>query len=71
MAKCEFDQPEEGDYTTEDHVHFYQWGKLAFVVEGGSDGDHVAALKAHMEREKFFPNAWFVSDHGNAHLMEL
>jgi hypothetical protein len=37
----------------------------------GPDDDHIAALKAHMEEAQFWPNAWFVSDHGNAHLMDL
>ncbi len=67
----ESSEPEEDDYTTEDHIHFYQSGKLAFTVPGGADGDHVAALRAHMEQEQFWPNVWFVSDHGNAHLIDL
>ncbi len=62
-------EPSEDDYTTGDHVHFYQNGKLAFTVP--ADGDHVAALRAHMEQEQFWPNCWFVSDHGNAHLIDL
>jgi hypothetical protein len=65
----EFNEPEEGDYTTGDHCKFYQYGKLVLTV--GPDDDHIAALKAHMEEAQFWPNAWFVSDHGNAHLMDL
>ena len=30
-------EPEEGDYITTDHEHFYQHGKLALVVEEGDD----------------------------------
>lgn len=38
----------------------------------GTFGDnHVAALRAYMERTQWFPNVWFISDHGNAHLMDL
>jgi hypothetical protein len=33
----------------------------------GAD-DHEAALRAYMEHEQFWPNAWVISDHGNAHL---
>ncbi len=62
-------EPQDDDYTTEDHIRFYQNGKLAFTVR--ADGDHVAALRAHMEQEQFWPNAWFISDHGNAHLIDL
>ncbi len=63
------DLPEDDDYTTADHQRFYQSGKLVLVVP--PDGDHVAALRAHMGREQFWPNAWFVSDHGNAHRIEF
>ena len=63
------DEPQEGDYTTEDHQKFYQYGKL--VLELDEDADHVAELKKHMETEQFFPDAWFISDHGNAHRIEL
>jgi hypothetical protein len=24
-------------------------------------------LKAYMDKEGFWPDAWFISDHGNAH----
>jgi hypothetical protein len=29
------------------------------------------AVRAYMERTQFWPNVWFISDHGNAHLMDL
>ena len=28
-------------------------------------------VKQHMEKEGYWPNAWFISDHGNAHLIDL
>ena len=62
-------EPEEGDITTEDHRHFYQYGKLVLTV--GEDVDHKPALREFMKREKFWPNCWFISDHGNAHLIDL
>lgn len=30
-----------------------------------------AAVRAYMEKVQFWPNVWWVSDHGNAHLMDL
>ncbi len=33
--------------------------------------DMKAAIRAYMERTQFWPNCWFISDHGNAHLMDL
>ena len=62
-------EPEEGDYITTDHEHFYQHGKLALVVEEGDDW--ARALQAQMERERFWPDVWFLSDHGNAHRIDL
>jgi len=29
------------------------------------------AVRQYMERSQFWPNCWFISDHGNAHLMDL
>lgn len=29
------------------------------------------AIRAYMDAEQFWPNCWFISDHGNAHLMDL
>jgi hypothetical protein len=62
-------ESEEGDYVTEDHVHFYQDGRLAVSVP---EGDSIRrALKDHMGEAGYFPNVWFLSDHGNPHLITL
>jgi hypothetical protein len=63
------DEPQEGDYTTTDHVRFFQYGKLALTV--GRDEDVSAALANHMEQQRFYADVWFVSDHGNAHRIDL
>lgn len=55
------------DYLTYDYVHWYQNGRL--VLE--TPDMPYAAVKAHMDQEQFWPNAWFISDHGNAHLIDL
>lgn len=57
-------EPEEGDITTEDREHWYQYGKL--YLEGNE-----AELRAKMEADKFWPSVWFISDHGNAHPITL
>ncbi len=56
--------PGEDDITTEDHHKWYQYGKLYF--EGDTHG-----LKKQMDKDKFWPSVWFVSDHGNAHPVSL
>lgn len=60
----ERDEPEEDDITTTDHRRWFQSGKLYFT--GDEEG-----LKRKMEADHFWPNVWFISDHGNAHLITL
>jgi hypothetical protein len=52
------DSIEEGDITTPDHKHWYQYGRL--YVTGGD-----LALAEAMVKDSFFPSVWFISDHGN------
>lgn len=64
-------EPAEDDLITSDHSEFYQNGRLRLTVD--PDADELAmwkAIDAHMKKSNFYPNVWFVSDHGNAHLME-
>jgi len=58
------DEPEEDDIVTTDHRRWYQSGKI-YVT-----GDE-KALRRKMDKDKFWPNVWFISDHGNAHRMTL
>lgn len=65
-------EPEEGDYTTSDHRHFYQYGKRVLTAPAGAEWDVVVMLlMEHMEAQSFFPNVWFISDHGNPHLIDI
>jgi hypothetical protein len=59
----------DGDYTSEDHCNWYQYSKL--VVSIAPEDDHIAALRQHMTDNQFWPNAWFLSDHGSLHLLTL
>lgn len=43
----------------------------AGVLIGEFHDDHVAAIRAYFDQSGFSPNAWFISDHGNAHRIEL
>ena len=77
--------PETGDWATEDHVHFFSYGKpiLTLLVQerpgspykreakGGelSDAAMWRQIDAKMKADGFFPNVWWISDHGNAHLL--
>ena len=63
------DELEEGDYTTDDYCRWYQYGKLVLKLK--PEQDHCKEVRAHMQRENFFPNAFFMSDHGNPVLIDL
>jgi hypothetical protein len=65
------EEPDEegGDYTTNDHVRFFQFRKRVVTVEG--DADWRDAVKAHMDANQFWPNVWLISDHGNSTQLTL
>ena len=48
-----------GDITTEDHHHWFQYGRL-YVT--GSEW----SLVDRMNTDHFWPNVWFIDDHGGA-----
>ncbi len=66
---CE--EPSEDDITTKDHVTFYVNGKALplDLTRDSTTDDMWKALRGYMAATQFFPNVWFISDHGNAHLM--
>lgn len=72
-APEEPDGPQEGDLVTEDRTTFREVGRngVAFTVEGGEAEDVEVAIQAWMTENSYYPNVWFISDHGNAHLMEI
>jgi hypothetical protein len=41
------------------------------TLRAGDEMDYKAALRTYMDRTNFYPNCWFISDHGNAHLIDL
>lgn len=65
----ESEGPQDDDITINEHGHAYQNGELISDAIESSDLD--AAIRAHMETTKYWPNVWTISDHGNASLYEL
>lgn len=64
-------EPVEDDLTTPDHVHFYESGKLVLTLDDDLDDREMwKAIHRYMEKSRWFPNVWWISDHGNAHLMK-
>lgn len=53
------EEPDEDSITTEDGIHWYQYGKLYHT------GDR-KSLEAKMDKDQFWPSVYSVSDHGNA-----
>lgn len=63
--------PQEGDYITEDYRKWYQYGKLVLDLTE-EEGEHWRNhIKTHMDKERFWPSVWWISDHGNAHILSL
>lgn len=62
-------EPADGDYVTTDyrawHVH---QGRTRFVT--GAD-TWAAEVKAHMDAEQHWPNAWFLGERGDWNLLDL
>lgn len=67
------DEPEEGDLYTYDHREVFVWGGLSRkpVLVVSDVNKFEAQVAAYMKRDKFWPNVWFISDHGNAHLIVI
>lgn len=57
-------EPEEGDITTSDDWHWYQYGKLYLT------GDETN-LVVKMDQDKLWPNVWRVDDHGGYTLIRV
>jgi hypothetical protein len=65
-------EPDEDSLTTSDHRHFYQYGELVLTLDPDLSHEEMCAdLRAFMKRENFFPDCFWISDHGNAHLINL
>lgn len=63
-------EPTEDDLVTTNERDYYQYGKRVLTIDTDKE-DRNAALRAYMDRTQFWPNAFQISDHGNAHLIDL
>lgn len=66
-------EPDEGDLVTYDHRRIWEHGasghKHVLEIPEGADFDK--AIRDYMARTNWYPNVWFISDHGNAHLITI
>lgn len=69
---CEADnfasEVEQGAWTTEDGCKYYQHGKLVLDTTDMEPDDAGDAAQAIMDSQGFYPNVFYVSDHGNVSL---
>jgi hypothetical protein len=74
------DRPESGDLVTYDHEYFYEIGKAGvfdvklkrnFSVRVPRDEDWQPHVKAFMDKDQYWPNVWFIDDHGGHLLLSL
>jgi len=63
--------PQDGDFILSDDEGgiFYEGKRLPY--HRGKDEDRDDFIRRVMDAEKYWPNAWWISDHGNAHRIEL
>lgn len=67
------EEPEEGDIILSDCGPLGSltlatcYGKV--IAGPGPDAECREAVKDWMDNEEFFPSVWYVSDHGNYHLV--
>lgn len=61
-------EPQEGDIVTSDHRRFYSDGKLIVIVDAD---DWMPAVGAWCKANQYFPNVFFISDHGNSVLISV
>ena len=59
--------PREEDIVTEDHMRWYRVGDRRRVYFTGDE----YGLAQKMNADKFWPNVWWISDHGNAHMIDM
>ena len=80
-------EPSECDLVTTDHVHFYEYDianeygdtsakptmskGVVLTIDEDAEESMTSQLKHFMDKNRFWPNVWFLSDHGNYHLMCL
>lgn len=69
------DEPEEGDLITEDWRTFWEVGDhhapvLCFSAEMPW-AEVCALIRLYFSEQRFWPDVWFISDHGNAHLLDI
>lgn len=67
-GELEDEGPTEDDYVTTDYREWYQYRKHVLTVR---DDNWQIAVELDMAKKNFWPNCWFVSDHGNPHLLSL
>ena len=59
------DEIQDDDWTTPDGCRFYSNGRLVLDATDMSDAQAQRAAGRIMLADNFFPNVWYVSDHGN------
>jgi hypothetical protein len=64
-------EPEAEDLVTRDYRRWHSFGGPRKLTLTTDPDRWLAELKAHMGRTKFWPNAWFIGERGDANLLDL
>jgi hypothetical protein len=70
-----YHEPEEGDYILSSNGYktslSIQGEKFLCYADSMSEAELVHFIRERMVKEQYWPNVWFISDHGNARLVRL
>lgn len=72
----EFSMPQEGDYVISDSGGLGSMYSISicnerFFGEYATYDEVLNAIREHMARNKFYPNVWYLDDHGGLQLVGI
>lgn len=66
------EMPQDEDLVTEDYVKFYRLGfQKPAVVRVPEGADWADCVRAYQDREKYWPNVWFLGERGDFNLIDM
>ncbi len=63
-------EPADGDYIISDSRDGYSVTEYKYIGTYDSMDEALTMIQERMESEKFWPDVWFVNDHGNLDLLK-
>jgi hypothetical protein len=64
-------EPSPEDYVTSDYRRWFSHEGTGRVILETDPENWAAGVREHMDRESFWPNAWFIGERGDVNLLDL